>query len=99
MNHQLEAKEEFPKMNHQLEIKNDPFTVKHAPDITQPEVKDEKEVDVGPVKKKSSADEKPTQDDDWCTELADYKHFTEFLKEADKPVLVMYKAKWCRACK
>jgi hypothetical protein len=34
MNHQLEAKEEFPKMNHQLEIKNDPFTVKHAPDIT-----------------------------------------------------------------
>ena len=73
-------------------LENFDFSVKHAPDIIQPKVKKTKEEEVGPV----------PIDERWID--MEIKTWVEFNKKVlktdeDKLIVVMYKAKWCRACK
>ena len=81
----------IPKESDDVGAKKE-FDIKHSPDIIQPKAEKSKVEDVGPV----PADEK------WIDiELKTWPEFNQNVlgNEDDKLIIVMYKAKWCRACK
>lgn len=81
----------IPKESDDVDAKKE-FKVAHAPEIEQPKVEETKEKEVGPV----------PSDEKWIDmELRTWPEFNEKVlgNKEDKLIIVMFKAKWCRACK
>ena len=79
------------------------FTVKHAPDIEQPKgYKIESKEEAKEVKEEVKEQKPVPADEKWIDmELEKWTEFNSKVlgSEEDKLIVVMYKAKWCRACK